>query len=84
LVKISEILEGADILLTPIFCDIPAWQAGTNRPEQCGRESAHKSWPASCNQSFGDFKRWRQHLQEEITSEVREKPATADFARTKD
>jgi len=26
------------------------------RPEQCGRESAHKSWPASCNQSLGERK----------------------------
>ncbi len=41
--KISEILAGADILLTPILCDIPAWRAGTNRAVQCGREFTHKS-----------------------------------------
>ncbi len=30
----------------------------TKRPRQCGRKSAHKSWPASCNQSLGDCIRW--------------------------
>jgi hypothetical protein len=63
LAKTSEILAGADILSTPIFCDIPAWRAGTNRPVQCGRESAHKSGAVSVNQSLGDCMRTGQHLQ---------------------
>ena len=37
---VSEILAGANILLTPIFCDILAWQASTTRPGQCRRKSA--------------------------------------------
>jgi hypothetical protein len=30
----------------------------TIRPRQCGRKPAHKSWPASCNQSLGDCIMW--------------------------
>ena len=37
-------------MLTPIFCHFPSWQAGTTRPGQCGRNSAHISWPAGCRQ----------------------------------
>ncbi len=43
LAKISEILVGADILSTPIFVTFSAWWAGTNKPVQFGKESAHKS-----------------------------------------
>jgi hypothetical protein len=54
LAKISEILAGADILLTPIFVTFSAWRAGTNKLVQCGRESAHKSRVASGNSTLGD------------------------------
>ncbi len=80
--NISEILVGTYILPTTIFCDIPEWRAGTNRPVNCEREFTHKSWPASCNQSLGDCMRWRQHLQEEHQRGLG-KPATADFAAPK-
>ncbi len=83
LARTSEILGAADILSTPIFWGIPKWWAGTNRTGQCGRKSTHISWPASCNQSLGDCRMWKQHLQEESTSEVREKPATPDFVGPK-
>ncbi len=65
LVKISEILAGADILLTPIFVTFSVWRASTNKPVQCGRESAHESIAASGNSTLGDCT-WRaQHLQGE-------------------
>ncbi len=50
-------------LLTPIFCDFLAWRAGTTRPGQCGRKSAHISRPAGCSQLLSDYTRRRQHLQ---------------------
>jgi hypothetical protein len=52
LAKISEILADADILSTPIFCDISAWG-----PVQYGRESTHKSVAVRSNQSLGDCMR---------------------------
>ncbi len=61
LAKISEILAGADILLTPIFVTFSAWFR-YNKPVQCGRESAHKSRATSGNSTLGDCM-WRdQHL----------------------
>ncbi len=61
LAKISEILAGTDILPMPmpIFSDIPAWRASTNRQGQCWRKSFDNSWPAICSQSLGDCIRWR-------------------------
>ncbi len=64
LAKISEISAGVDILSTPIVVTFSAWQAGTNKPEQCRRESAHKNRVASGNSTLGDCM-WRvQHLRE--------------------
>ncbi len=70
-------------LLTPIFCDFLAWRAGTTRLGQCGRKSAHISRPAGCSQLLSDYTRRRQHLQRRTLVEVREEPATVDFARPK-
>ncbi len=73
LAKISEILEGANILSTPIFCrrqyfvdaniyDVFSMADRYNKPVQCVRESAHKSRAASGNKTLGDCM-WRdQHL----------------------
>ncbi len=58
LAKIREILAGADILLTPIFVTFSAWRAGTNKPAQCRRESAHRSRAAGGNSTLGDCT-WR-------------------------
>jgi hypothetical protein len=53
-------------LSTPIFVTFSAWRVGTNKPEQCRRESAHKTRAASCNSTLGDCM-WRvQHLQGEV------------------
>jgi hypothetical protein len=80
LAKISEILASTNIFVDAnIFL---AWRAGTTRLGQCGRKSAHISWPAGCSQSLGHDMRRRQHLQEN-TSEVREESATVDFAGPK-
>ncbi len=47
----------------PIFVMFSAWQAGTNKPVQCGRESTYKSRVASGNTTLSDCT-WRaQHLQ---------------------
>jgi hypothetical protein len=66
-----------------IFCDIPAWRAGTNRPVQYGRESANISWTASCYQllvtAWGEDKIFK----EENISEVWDKPATEDSTWSK-
>jgi hypothetical protein len=61
--KSVKILPARIFLLTPIFCDFLAWRAGTTRPGQCGRKSAHISRPAGCSQLLSDYMRRRQHLQ---------------------
>jgi hypothetical protein len=60
LAKISEILAGADILSTPIFVRFSAMRAGTNKPVQCRRESAHKSRAACGNFTHTSSRRSRK------------------------
>jgi hypothetical protein len=46
-----------------MFCDFLEWMAGTTRPGQCGRKSAHISWPAGYSPPLIYFMRRRHHLQ---------------------
>jgi hypothetical protein len=46
-----------------MFCDFLAWRAGTTRPGQCRKKTAHISWPAGCSSSLSYYTRRRHHLQ---------------------
>jgi hypothetical protein len=74
----------------PTFCRLLYFVAFHHGgPVQTGWYSAGESphikagQPAATGQSIGDCMRWRQHLQEENTREIREKPATANFSGPK-
>jgi hypothetical protein len=60
----SEILAGANILLTPMFVMFLHGGPVQTSPVQCRRESAHKSRAASGNTTLGDCMRRGQHVQE--------------------